>query len=642
MATTVSERPQTRRRVTFMFTPGGVLIALFVGFILMLGLMSHIIVWHHVLIIGMMAVLGRVGHHMLRRVSKPKRQESVRPGLRPFEQPKPDLVTRMGGWSGQKVRSIPGATAELRDLITQFDWPYLRYVAGPTFVHSAVHFGGWCRDSAWPVTMQAMTRSVLGVKLWIPSAALVVTAGFTVMPKPSFNTTDLQHPGLPGGLLMWLVGAAAAFALLALVARFTIPVSSDIEKEGGRVMNDDAINANKHGAEVPTSASEFQRPDGREDTPTNITRQSILAEMPKAAGTFVGTDTVGMSTEEIAAEMAAPPQHSVLTEERPDADDPLGLGAIDAGLAGLIGADLPQEPQDGSSSGIWDDDVVSTGSRPTEGDTSVAHWAAEASQADDTGDLPRQTAEDGDEYTNIPERLLNGEIDARWTREYPIVLVPTVSMLVLTIGIWTVFMTVNSPAVLWINGLIYAALVVFVFTLNRATLGDRYNQLKSSFRQRRLYWVAYGVVLPIISGLLIMLVATLTDTSLWFLLDWGEWCVNMVFDVVLFFTASLARATWPLIIFAAVKLFFRWHEWRTNKVFANDRYIMRVMGVFQKEKPFVKREDITDLTMAEYWSFELWRIRLRLPFIRFEVETAGQEQGFRELVFVPRKFGRYI
>lgn len=623
MATTVSERPQSRRRVTPVLTPGGVLIGLFAGFIVMLGLMSHIIQWHHVLIIVLMVVLGGVGHHKLRHMSKPKRQEAVRPGLRPFEQPRPDLVTRMGGWSGQKVRSIPGATAELRDLITQFDWPYLRYVAGPTFVHGAVRFGGWCRDSAGPVTIRAMTRSVLGVKLWIPSVALVVAAGFTVMPRPSFNTTDLQHPGLPGGLLMWLVGAAAAFVLLALVARFTIPVSSDIDQEGGRVMNDDADNANNHGAEVPTSASDAE--EGVERTNPNLGeraqwRESIQRRYREQKATEPTVELTPQERQDFGL-------RDTLTEQRPDADDPLGLGSIDADLAGLIGADLPPEPPVGSPHPSWDDDVVSTGSRPTEGDTSAAQWVAGASESEEEGDLPDQRSQSEEDPDIVTARRY-------WLSLWPSFATASVAFIIMLFSFFF-RATASTGALAYI--LFISACVVMIGVPIVRQAGELGEYIRMKLRpddreklSKQAILKITGVCLAILATGLLVWELGLRPNDIWIvfhpILELFRWIILTWFD-------SMPNFTIGLFLVTVVQFGIAFVERRKRPLMVDRDKLSVPTGLIFQRGPSVRFEHITDFEPRQ---------TLGLKWVTVTYNTPEMDQSVRNVFWVPIQFAKLI
>lgn len=561
MATTVSERPQTRRSATGWRNPW--LLLTLAGLCVGFAAQSRTI-WLTLLVAALLA-----GFYT--KAARPRLRSKITGDNVIIDRP-PDWAPPSGKlyregrteYAAHVARARYDDTKELIASFGQITWPYLRYVAGPSIASNTA-------------------RLVDIASSYRPRRSHVVAAGAIAATLMGMIAVQIGPVGLSNISLAAGLGVAAIAGLF-VISYLMIP--NPTTTEGGRVMNNDADKANNHDAEVPTSASDAE--DGVEKTSESL---GTLAQRRARLDRMFREQRAAEPTVELTPqERQAYGLRDTLTKDRPDADDPLGLGSIDADLAGLIGADLPPESPVESPSLSWGDDVVNTDSLPTAGDTSAAQWAAGASQADDTGELPSQVEVDED---TTPEPI---------ARSHIVWIVPVIGVIV-SVVFWRMYLSLDGPssiayfcgALLFFSATYWEELIELVYAkLNKTSAGFSEWIKAKFFSQGNLITLATLVGVLLISAAVVsygVLRSKWEWASVWGHIATG-W--SPLWTIISFPFGSVERFYYTLLFFSIVRIAWVAGDRIYNKLRFEDGMIRFNRGLVFTKKRAVRASSVVN------------------------------------------------
>lgn len=109
---------------------------------------------------------------------------------------------------------------------------------------------------------------------------------------------------------------------------------------------------------------------------------------------------------------------------------------------------------------------------------------------------------------------------------------------------------------------------------------------------------------------------------------------NWLTDLVRLITASQLNVLLTIAILASVKWVAQYVNWRINPLELDGNLFTERSGIVRREPRSVRISEITDLKVTQ---FKLTDKKLRLPWVRLTVETAGQDQAMTNIHWVPQR-----
>lgn len=576
MATTVSERPQTRRSSTgwsnrWLLGSLAVVATLFAA-------SASKFVWA-TFVVAFIFLFGL--SRWLKPAALPKQEETApltmplhKSSIRPFERPN-DWVDRMGRLTGSVYRtsrhSATGTYHMGRDTVA------------PAIGRGVVRFGAMLRERLVPKLVSTASWVFAQLARVSTRTWLIIGGGFGLFVGAGLVTLMLRGdisdaPAIPTAIAM----LAGSVGLMMLISRIGAPYYPDesLPEEGGLVMNESNDNAQDHGEEVPTSPS-VPADDGVERTSKNLgTREERHARLSEmfAQQQRVTEPTVQMTPSEHAEVWEGSRFASVMTAERP---------------APAPEVEWPSAPPAVPLDLNWDDGddgVVATGSMPLEGVTPAAHFAAEASNADDTGDLPKQAEVDED---TTPEPI---------ARSHIVWIVPVIGVIV-SVVFWLMYLSLDGPfsiaffcgALLFFSATYWEELIELVYAkLNKTSAGF------SEWIKGKFFSQGNLITLASLAGVLLISVAVVSYGVLKSEWEWASvWghiatAWSPLWTIISFPFGSVERFYYTLLFFSLVRIAWVAGDRSYNKLRFEDGMIRFNRGLVFTKKRAVRASSVVN------------------------------------------------